>query len=228
MRRSRCVNVAASKLFPSAVSAIDSAGWLLVFPLPEGGKVKALSLWQALFPRSKMRWEWDDSADSRVVQLWHLRREIAESQKIIYSKWYRDRATVFSIPCFRALYRVLEPARQVLSPDAREILELLDYESPLSTKQLRRGVELQGKDNEKRFHAATRELWRSLAMVGIGEIDDGAFPSLAHAATHAVFEDEVARASRLSLAEAWGQLDEWPELVRATRKILGVNSGTKV
>ncbi|MBL7687779.1 MAG: hypothetical protein JNJ49_07070 [Bdellovibrionaceae bacterium] len=185
------------------------------------------SLWQALFPRSKMRWEWDDSADSRVVQLWHLRREIAESQKVIYSKWYRDRATVFSMPCFRALYRVLEPARQALSADAREILELLEYESPLSTKQLRRGVGLQGKENEKRFHAATRELWRSLAMVGIGEIDDGAFPSLAHAATHTVFEDQAARAGRLSVQDAWEQLAEWPELVRATRKILGVNSGMK-
>ncbi len=221
------MNVAASRLFSSAVRAIDSAGWLLVFPLPETGKVKVPSLWQALFPRSKMRWEWDDSADSRVVQLWHLRREIAESQKVVYSKWYRDRATVFSIPCFCALYRVLEPARQALSPDAREILELLEYESPLSTKQLRRGVELQGKENEKRYHAATRELWRSLAMVGIGEIDDGAFPSLAHAATHTVFEDQVARASRLSLQEAWRRLDEWPELARATRKILGFSSGTK-
>ena len=61
--------MAASKLLPIAVKAIDSAGWLLVFPLPDGNKIKVASLWQALFPKSKMRWEWDDSADSRDVQL---------------------------------------------------------------------------------------------------------------------------------------------------------------
>ena len=34
-----------------------------------------------------------------------------------------------------------------------------------------------------------KELWSTLAIVGVGEVEDGAFPSLAHAATDVVFED---------------------------------------
>lgn len=64
-------------------------------------------------------------------------------------------------------------------------------------------------------------------MVGIGEIDDGAFPSLAHASANVVFEEYAAKASRMSLTEAWAQLAEWPELVRSAQKIIGANSEMK-
>jgi hypothetical protein len=94
-------------------------------------------------------------------------------------------------------------------------------ESPLSTKQIRRGVALTGKDNEKRFVSGMKELWRSLAIAGVGEVDDGAFPSLAHASTQSVFEELCLAAERedsFESARAW--LDK-NVLDKTFRRLLG-------
>ncbi len=51
-----------------------------------------------------------------------------------------------------------------------------------------------------------KTLWRTFAVVGVGEIDDGAFPSLAHAATRVIFEDLCVAAERemtFAAAKAW-------------------------
>lgn len=171
----------------AAIAATNKHGWLLVFPVPN--KKEPLSIWHVLHPKSVMRWEWTESADDKVVQLWNLRRLLAESQQVLYSKWYRGRATVFSQELFKKLWVFFTPERELINGEAREIIDLLEMESPLSTKQIRRGSDLTGKENEKRFVSAMKELWRTFAIVGVGEIDDGAFPSLAHAATKVVFEE---------------------------------------
>lgn len=195
-----------SRYLGKALEAIDEHGWLLVFPIPEKANKRTKppkSLWKCLFPRSQMRWEWTDDADDKVVQLWHLRREIAESRQVIYSKWYRGRATVFSFDVFKRLWVLSKDRRKEIGTEAREVLDLLEMESPLSTKDIRRGSDLTGRDNERRYLSAMKELWTSFAIVGIGEIDDGAFPSLAHAATESVFEDLVREAEReISYEEA--------------------------
>lgn len=206
-----------SKNLKKALDSIETRGFLLVFPIPNS---KTASVWSELYPRSKMRWDWDVTADDRVVQLWQLRRELAESQKVFYTKWYRGRATVLSMSVFENLYRVLRPLREQLSSDAAEALELLEYESPLSTKQLRRGLEMTGKDQAKRYQSAVKELWHSLAIAGIGEIDDGAFPSLAHAATRVVFEEHARRSDRLNEVDAWADLNSHPEVVAFAKRLL--------
>lgn len=161
-----------------------------------------------------MKWEWTDDADNRVAELWHLRRELAESKQVIYSKWYRGRATLFSHKFFQHMWIALEEKRRRLLGDSRlasyssasEILELLEMESPLSTKEIRRATDLQGKENEKRYTSAMKELWSTLAIVGVGEVEDGAFPSLAHAATDVVFEDlcrEAEKKIRKKDADLW-------------------------
>jgi len=186
--------------------AVNEHHWLLVFPIPL--KKEPLSVWQLLYPRSVMRWEWDESGDGRVVQLWHMRRQLAEGRQVVYSKWFRGRATLFSLEAFKKLWVHFAPERARLVGEAREILDLLELESPLSTKQIRRGTDLTGKLNEKRYVAAMKELWRTFAIVGVGEIDDGAFPSLAHAASHVVFEDLCRQAEReddLASANLWLQ-----------------------
>lgn len=189
-----------------SIQAVRNHGWLLVFPLP---KIKEpLSLWHVFYPKSVMRWEWDESGDNRVAELWHLRRQIAESHRVIYSKWYRGRATLFSEDIFKRLWVYFAPERALAgqSGEAREIMDLLEMESPLSTKQIRRGTDLTGKENERRYMASMKELWRTFAIVGVGEVDDGAFPSLAHAATHVVFEELCQAAEReftFDEAKAW-------------------------
>ena len=75
-------------------------------------------------------------------------------------------------------------------------------DSPLSTKQVKEAVELQGKLLESTYERAMRPLWQHLDIVGFGEVHDSSFPSLAVAATQTLFEDLTQEADRMSQAEA--------------------------
>ena len=163
---------------------------LLVFPLQNQKEPK--SIWSHFFPRSQMRWEWNDNGDNRVADLWHLREELSRSNRVVYSKWFRGRATFFSREVFVALLADIErrlPCPRGLTPEAWRILSLLNESSPQSTKQLKRGAQLEGKFLEPTYQKATQELWQRLLIVGHGEVDDGAFPSLAVGSTQLLFED---------------------------------------
>lgn len=174
----------------AALAAIEKHGILLVYPIDN--RKEPLSLWSVFFPRSQMRWEWDQDGDDRVAKLWHLREELSRSGKVVYAKWFRGRATLFSKEVFTALLSVLGSSRspwQGLSPEARQILETLAFESPLSTKQIKQAVELRGRALEPIYEKAMKELWLRLLIVGFGEVEDGAFPSLAVGATQLLFEE---------------------------------------
>ena len=73
--------------------------------------------------------------------------------------------------------------------EARRILRILDGESPLSTKEIKRQADLQGRQFEAVYERAMKELWSRCLIVAYGEVDDGAFPSLAIGATRVIFED---------------------------------------
>jgi hypothetical protein len=174
----------------AALEAIERHGALLVFPIQN--RPEPLSLWRVLHPRSRMRWEWDETGDDRVVALWRLREELARSRKVVYAKWYQNRATFFSRRLFTAMLadlRATGDLRRGLAPDARDILRELESDSPISTKQLRGLVDLQGRAFEATWQGALRTLFSRLSIVGFGEVDDGAFPSLAVGATRVLFED---------------------------------------
>jgi hypothetical protein len=171
-----------------AKAAIDRTGIILVYPLD----LELPSLWSELHPRSKMRWDWAETADPRVVELWHLREALARSGDVAYAKWFRGRATFFSLRVFEALLGRLAGAGEVVSGLPREsetILELLRERSPLSTKELRAAADLRGKAEGRLFLHAMKALWTRLLIVGVGEVEDSAFPSLAVAATETMFED---------------------------------------
>ncbi|MGO8998056.1 MAG: hypothetical protein ACLQVI_32455 [Polyangiaceae bacterium] len=139
-----------------------------------------------------MRWSWDAGADGRVARLWQLREELARSSEVVYAKWFRGRATFFARDVFRGLLGALANAGELrggLSRSASLVLELLEDNSPQSTKELRASADLQGRANEPVFTKALKELWSRLLIVGVGEVDDGAFPSLAMSATRHAFED---------------------------------------
>ncbi len=183
-------SVATPPSLASAVTIVERHGILLVFPIPD--KADPPSLWSALYPEERMRWEWSDDADSRVVQLWRLRERLAESRRVVYSKWHGGRATLFSRDVFRALLRRLHGEGDPLAGAPRaslELLEVLDDNSPQSTKELKRTSGLIGKEREAEYTRALRELWQRLLIVGAGEVDDGAFPSLAIGSTRLLFED---------------------------------------
>jgi hypothetical protein len=177
-----------------AMEAIEQHGLLLVYP--HGNRKQPLSLWSVLHPRSEMRWAWDADADPRVAQLWRLREGLARSRRVVYGKWYRGRAVFFSQSLFVAMLAELAPWQAELEREPREILRLLEDDSPQSSKQLRAAAGLRGKASERIWTRATTRLWELLLTVGTGEVDDGAFPSLLMGATRSVFEDLWERALR--------------------------------
>ncbi len=206
----------------SAVSHVNHHGMLLVFPLKN--RKEPRSLWSEFFPRTRLRWEWDDSGQSEVFELWHLRERLSRSGRVIYTKWWQGRATLISREMFPALLRALNPELprvHGLSFVAREVLDLLLEDSPISTKHLKKLADLQGRENEARYNRALKELWSRLLIVGYGEVDEGAFPSLAIGATQLMFEDLWQQALELRPASALAQIQmKWsgPEEKSTTRK----------
>jgi hypothetical protein len=188
----------------SAISAIERNGILLVFPM--NNKKEPASLWSVAYPRSKMLWEWDSGGDNRVANLWHLREELSRSRKVVYVKWYQGRATFFSRTVFSAMLRIFHSTaikKTTLGTEARLVLETLESDSPLSTKQLKKLTDLQGRANEARYSRALKELFTRLLIVGFGEVDEGAFPSLAVGATQVLFEDLWNEASEMDKKKAF-------------------------
>lgn len=188
-----------------AISAINKHGLLLVYPIQ--GKTDPASLWSVAYPRSKMRWEWDDNGDDRVARLWHLREELSRSKKVVYAKWYQGRATFLSLDCFVAL-RALMRDSQPLSRDARSLLALMEESSPRSTKELKRESGLQGRLLESTYQRAMKELWTRLLIAAFGEVDEGAFPSLAVGATSLIFEELFAEAEAMQESRAKAILEK--------------------
>ena len=214
----------------TAIAKIEKRGILLVFPITN--RAEPRSLWSELHPRVTMRWEWDESGDGRVVELWRIRERLARSGDVVYAKWFRGRATLFALPVFRGMLSMLQIAGDLtfgLSPQAKKLLDILEDDSPQSTKALRGNADLQGRANEAIYTRALKELWSRLLIVGAGEVDDGAFPSLAIGATRLLFEDlwlesATPRASDLARVEA--VFAEAPlfarELEKARASITGV------
>jgi hypothetical protein len=206
-----------------AVSHLDHHGALLIFPIKN--RTEPISLWQCFFPRKAMKWEWTEDADDGVVQLWHLRALLSSSRRAVYTKWYQGRATVLSLKLFRMMIGVVAQQPDPLhglSLEARAILEVLEDDSPLPTKRLRSLAELSGKENERAFSKAMRELWSRLLIVGYGEVEEGGFPSLAVGATRLLFEQEWEEGGEISPVErervVVSTLSHQPQFLRAFRK----------
>jgi hypothetical protein len=137
-----------------------------------------------------MRWEWDESGDSRVAELWHLREQLSRSKKAVYVKWYRNRATLLSPECFQWARAVLraQPGFLNLSSDAKRVLAIIADNSPISTKALKKQAKVQFSMPGPAVEKSMTELWKRLLIVGFGEVDDGAFPSLAVGGAEQIFE----------------------------------------
>lgn len=190
-----------SRLKQKAIRAINQRGLLLVFPLDN--RKEPNSLWAELHPRTKMRWEWDEDGDSRVSDLWLLREELSRSRQVIYLKWFRGRATLMSLELFKAVYKLTRnlPAEN-LTRESHEILDALRMDSPMSTKQIKEVVELQGKLLERIYEKSMKPLWQHFDIIAFGEFEDSSFPSLGIGATETMFEDLVAEANALTEVEA--------------------------
>ena len=187
----------------SAVTdAILHRGALLIFPVQN--KKEPPSVWAEFFPKTEMKWEWDDSADNRVVQLWHIKTELPSTGKVIYTKWYQNKATALAPDVWSALAAILSPPgseKEGLSREARTLLDVLESDSPLSSKVLKKTAGMSGAQS-KHYDRGMRELWARCLVVALGEVDDGAFPSLEIGASSVVQESLWRKSRSLSVTEA--------------------------
>ena len=204
----------------NAISKINSRGALLVFPI--NNKKEPASLWSEFYPKSKMRWEWDSDGDDRVGDLWGLMKKLSDSREVVYSKWYQGRATFFSRKLFTALLckSLSEFDEPHLTPTAKNLLDALESDSPLSTKQLKAITELRGKDNERFYNRGMKELFSKFLIVAFGEVDDGAFPSLAVGSTRNLYEELLIDAREMKQTEADKIINEFLPAENLFRKQL--------
>ena len=194
---------------------------------PINNRAEPASLWSEFFPKIKMRWEWDESGDNRVGEMWSLMKKLSDSGQVVYAKWYQGRATFFSRELFTALLCRAQSnfeSNEGLSRTARELLETLESDSPLSTKQLKKLTELQGKDNEKFYNRGMKELFSKFLIVAYGEVDDGAFPSLAVGATRHLYEDLLTEARNMKSDKACAIIDAYMPAGSLMRKFYSKNS----
>ena len=157
-----------------------------------------------------MVWDWNDDAAGPVHDMWSLMKRLSDCREVVYSKWYQGRATFFSRELFAAmlcLRRRQFDARRRLSSRARLLFEVLENNSPLSTRKLKELTELQGRLHEAEYSRAMKELFSCLLIVGFGEVDDGAFPSLAVGATELLYDDLWRQAEHISIRKAQATLD---------------------
>lgn len=193
-----------------AIQAIQQHGALLVFPLK--GKKEVPSIWQSLHPRTPLKWEWDESGDNRVFEMWRLMKELSDCREVIYSKWYQGRATFFSRDLFAALYKWIQEHPECLMnppPYAELILDTLREDSPLSTKQLKVLTDLKGRELAGLYNRALSWNFVHFQIVGYGEADDGAFPSLVVGATELIYEDLVLQSQEMSSERAQSYIDQY-------------------
>jgi hypothetical protein len=194
----------------SAVASIRQHGALLVFPI--NNRELPHSLWAEFFPNTRMVWDWNEDSDHRVGDMWQLMKHLSDCREVVYSKWYQGRATFFSHELFTAMLsqrRVHQTARQKLSDTARTLFEVLENNSPLSTKQLKQLTELRGRTNEAAYSRGMKELFERLLIVGFGEVDDGAFPSLAVGSTELLFEELWRQSARVPAGSARRTLEQF-------------------
>lgn len=184
------------------IKAIEDNGCLLVYPLDNRKEPK--SIWSCLYPRTAMRWEWDESGDNRVGELWVLRTQLSESRDVVYAKWYRNRATFFSKEVFVNLVAYLGSSQgQVsLTRDSQEALDLLLTDSPQSTPTLKENLGLRGRFLEGQYNRTLKPLWNYLFLVGFGETEDSSFPSLNIGASASLFEELWVESRALPAEEA--------------------------
>ena len=176
--------------FSKAISHINKHGALLVFPI--NNRAQPHSLWSEFHPKIEMVWEWNEQGDGRVWEMWQLMKKLSDCREVVYSKWYQGRATFFSHELFTSmlcLARSARATRHKLSETARTLFDVLENNSPLSTKELKALTGLQGRLNAGDYGRGMKDLFTRLLIVGFGEVEDGAFPSLAVGATELLFED---------------------------------------
>jgi len=174
----------------SALDQVEKIGRVAIFPEKKPSKHSIISLWELFYPRTKMKWEWDDSADNRVVKLWWLKNEIAQTQKVLYGRFFGNRPVLVSKSETRRTLKTLE--KKPLTSLAREILSRLEDNSPQTKRMLGRELRAEGWEPTKsEFERSLIDLQKNFLIVSLGdsEREKGPMPSSEYAALSLIFPD---------------------------------------
>jgi hypothetical protein len=192
-----------------SIQHINKNGVLLVFPIKNAKEPD--SIWQRLHPKKEMNWAWDTGGDNKVFEMWSRMKKLSDCKDVVYSKWYQGRATFFSKELFTAMLTMARRSDRFspMTREARMILRQLEMNSPLSTKEIKKLTHLQGKFYEGAYNKAMKELFQRLLIVGFGEVDDGAFPSLAVGATELIYEKLWLQANDMSDKDAMKTIEHY-------------------
>lgn len=210
-----------TQAYKKAIDIINEKGVLLVYPV--NNRPDPASLWSQFYPKREMTWAWDGDADGRVSRMWILMKKLSESGDVVYSKWYKGRATFFSKKVFTALLALRHHTKgktEAWPYSSRLLFDVLLADSPISTKLLKKQSDLVGKDMAREFDRSMRFLYENFHVVVFGEVDDGAFPSSAVGATRLLFEREWRESKNLSLKEATAILSPYFPVDSAFGKFL--------
>lgn len=202
-----------------AITHIQKAGILLLYPLKNQPEIP--SLWNAFFPKVQMHWDWSEQGEDRIAELWHLRTDLSTSRKVVYTKWFRNRGTFFSLELFQALVSFVSSRKAAdlsLGIDAQTILSVVNDDSPLATKTLKQLCEMPGRLEQSRFERAMKELWLRFLIVGYGEVDEGGYPSLAVGSSRLLFEDQWDASLKMTRQEREECIAKYFDRVPAFRK----------
>lgn len=204
----------------AAIERINEKGILLVFPIKN--QSEPASLWSEFYPRSTMSWNWDEDGDDRVMYLWATMKKLSNCGDVVYSKWYKGRATFFSKELFVHLLAYTRTWREssAWNTASRDILDLLENDSPLSTKFIKKYTGLVGKDFSAEYDRSMRFLFQRFLILSFGEVEDGAFPSSALGATSLLFEELWLQSQLISPSDAKAAVDRYMPPDSTTRKFL--------
>lgn len=103
---------------------------------------------------------------------------------------------------------------------SQDIYDLLENDSPLSTKLIKKHTSLIGKDFNAEYERAMRFLFQRLLIVSFGEAEDGAFPSSAIGASNLLFEDLWRQSAKIKPKQAEVIIDHYMPKGSMTRKFL--------
>jgi len=204
------VPMARATPFYRSIDEIESKGITLVFPAKNRSDV--FSLWKTFYPRTPLRWEWSDDGDDKVFKMWQLMKELSDCEQVVYSKWYQGRATFFSRSLFSALLRFSQdqPKAFIDQPEGvRALMDCLEEDSPLSTKELKARSGLKGQSFAAVYNRSIKWCFLRFLVVGFGEVEDGAFPSLLIGSTRLIYEDLVHQAGEMSQEESLKIIDRY-------------------
>ena len=85
-------------------------------------------------------------------------------------------------------------------------------------------TELRGKDNEKQYNRGMKELFSKFLIVAYGEVNDGAFPSLAVGATRNLYENLLNGSQKLLPEQAQKTINTYMPAGSLVRKYLDKQS----